>query len=74
MRGPLSRIKARVDRLAGEVVREGCPACRKAETTPRYMVEIEHPEAVDFGPKSETRSVCGRTYPLTHVLIVLEQS
>ena len=74
MRRPLSRLRARVDRLAGEVVREGCSACRKAEATPRYTIEIERPETVDFGPESETCLVCGRTYPLTHVLIVLEQS
>ena len=52
---------------------EGCPQCREAEATTRYTIKTEQPETVEFALESETCSVCGRTYLLKHVLIVLEE-
>ncbi len=80
MRGSLSRVRTRVERLAGQIVRAGCPVCRGDEARMRfcwYDVLADPPVSVAdvlaTQPQSKTCSACGRTYALRYTVIGWEQ-
>ena len=70
MRGSLSGVRSRVDRLALKLVTPqtaGCASCRGQEDTPR-VVCVYGDEVPDI--PSETRcEACGRVIPLRYVTI-----
>ncbi len=80
MRGSLSRVRTRVERLAGQIVRAGCPVCRGDEARMRFCwhdVLADPPVSVAdvlaTQPPSKTCSACGRTYALRYTVIGWEQ-
>ncbi len=74
MRGSLKGVRARVERLASQVVRDGCKACRGDEAKIRYhwrdagSLRSVNDELADR-PQVETCAVCGRTYPLKYMIV-----
>ena len=80
MRGSLKGVRARVERLARQVARDGCKACREDEARMRFCwhdVLADPPVSVAdvlaTQPPSKTCSACGRTYALRHTVIGWEQ-
>ena len=76
MRGSLKGVRARVDRLAGQMVRDGCPVCREDEARTRFCwhdVLADPPvsvtEVLAKEPQLKTCTACGRTYELTYTVI-----
>ena len=70
MRGSLSSVRSRVDRLALKLVpaqAEGCASCRGQEDTPR-VVCIYGDEVPDI-PTEPRCDACGRVIPLRYVTI-----
>ena len=73
MRGSLSSLRARVDRLAGRLGSgAGCPVCREDEARVRYWHRLG--DDPPFGPgdlpaPSQTCTACGRTYARQHCVI-----
>ena len=67
MRGSLSSVKARVDRLARQLVRTGCAVCREDEAAVRLRWIDE--EGANDPPESATCKACGRTYQLHHTVL-----
>ena len=70
MRGSLSGVRSRVDRLALKLVpaqSAGCSSCRGQEDTPR-VVCVYGDEVPDI--PAETRcEACGRVIPLRYVTV-----
>ena len=76
MRGSLRGIRSRVERLAGQVVRDGCSVCREDEAADRlcWRDTLADPpvtvtELLAKEPQSKTCTACGRTYALTYTVI-----
>ena len=70
MRGSLKGVRARVERLARQVVRDGCKACREDEA--RLWVTFDTGFEADKPteePPVQTCAVCGRTYTQTHLAV-----
>ena len=66
----LARVRARVEKLAGQVVREGCPTCRKDEARTEY--HWDSGDGLDDAPTEPRRKTCercGRAYELSCVVI-----
>ena len=76
MRGSLKGVRARVDRLASQVVRDGCKACREDEAQPwvTFDTGFEPDEPVVEEPPVQTCAVCGRTYAQTHLAFSWKRS
>ncbi len=72
MRGSLKGVRARVERLARQVVRDGCEACRGDEAKIRYHWQ-DAPRSVDDKldalPPMKTCAACGRTYAVQYTVI-----
>ena len=68
MRGSLKGVRARVERLASQVARDGCKACREDEARPwiTWEDELDADEPVEE-PPVQTCAVCDRTYAQTHL-------
>ncbi len=78
MRRSLSGVRARVDRLTGQLGRgAGCPVCREDEARVRVRHKMggDAPSGPGDGPAtaSQTCSACGRTYARRHLVIQHEQ-
>ena len=76
MRGSLKGVRARVERLASQVVLDGCKACRGDEAKPRYHWHdtlSDSPRSVDDElaelPQVQTCAACGRTYALQYTVV-----
>ncbi len=65
MRGSLKGVRARVERLASQVVRDGCKACRGDEAKPRFHWQDD--ELAEL-PQEKTCAACGRTYALQYTV------
>ncbi len=72
----LSSVRARVEKLTGAFVREGCAVCREDEARTRYRWHdvLDDPpvsvtEVLATQPPSKTCSACGRTYALAYTVI-----
>ncbi len=66
MRGSLRGVRSRVERIAGQVVRDGCPACREDEAQVRLFWVNDRDERPQL---KETCTACGRTYELQYTLL-----
>ena len=65
MRGSLKGVRARVERLASQVARDGCKTCRVDEARPWITWEDElDADKPAEEPPVQTCAVCGRTYAL----------
>ena len=73
MRGSLSRVRARVDRLASQLLRDGCPVCLGDEARVQvwHHMRDDPPSGTGDGlaTASQTCTACGRTYALRHLVI-----
>jgi hypothetical protein len=78
MRGPLSGVRARIDRLSARLGQEseGCYACLEYEQQVRFSWQdvLVGPDSgkadmVEKQPKSATCGVCGRTYALQYTVL-----
>ena len=70
VRSSLSRIRARVDRLAGQIgVGPGCPVCRDDEA----QTHVRWRNQGDGEPPAEstqrTCAGCGRSYEVSFILV-----
>ena len=68
MRGSLSRVRARVERLAQQLVRTGCAVCQEDEAAVRIRWKDDG-EVSELAPNSATCQECGRTYPLDYTVL-----
>ena len=59
MRGSLKGVRSRVERLAAQVVRDGCYVCREDEAQTRLFWVNERDEEPEL---KATCTACGRTY------------
>ena len=80
MRRSVEGARARVKRLASQVVWDGCPVCWENEARVRlcwHDVLADPPVSVTDvlakEPQSQTCAACGRTYALIHTVIGWEQ-
>ena len=75
MRGSLSGVRSRVDRLALKLVTlqaAGCPSCRGQENTPKVIV-FYGPDAPE--PPTETQCKdCGRVIPYRYMFIGYDEN
>ena len=69
-------VRARVEKLTGAFVRDGCAVCREDEARTRFCwrdVLADPPvsvtEVLATQPPSKTCSACGRTYALAYTVI-----
>ena len=76
----LSSVRARVEKLTGAFVRDGCPVCRGDEARTRFCwrdVLVDPPVSVADvlapQPQSKTCSACGRMYALRYTVLGWEQ-
>ena len=76
MRSSLKGVRARVERLASQVVRDGFKACREDEAQPwvTFDTGFEADEPVVEEPPVQTCAVCGRTYAQTHLAFSWKRS
>ena len=72
----LSSVRARVEKLTGAFVRDGCAVCREDEARTRFCwrdVLADPPvsvtEVLATQPPSNTCSACGRTYAMAYTVI-----
>ena len=61
MRGSLRGVRSRVERIAGQVVRDGCRVCREDEAQGRFPWVNDRDEEPQL---KKTCAACGRTYEL----------
>ena len=76
MRRSLSGVRARVDRLTGQLGSgAGCPVCREDEARVRvwHHTGDDRPSGAGDGLAPQTCTVCGRPYARRHVVIRHEQ-
>ena len=77
MRESLKNVRARVDRLASQLLLDGCPVCREDEARIRIWNDIEDDPSLDAADRlaaaSQTCTACRRTYARRHLVIIHEQ-
>ena len=76
MGGSLRGIRSRVERLAGQVVRDGCSVCREDEAAVQLCWRdtladppVSVTELLAKEPQSKTCTACGRTYELQYTVL-----
>ncbi len=70
MRGSLRGVRSRVERLANQVVRDGCSVCREDEARTRLSwVDWRTGTRDDELQLKKTCTGCGRTYELQYTLL-----
>jgi len=75
VRGSLSGVRSRVDRLALKLVTPqaaGCPTCRGQEHTPK-VVCLYGDEVPDI-PTENVCDACGRVIPLRYVTVFYDRN
>ena len=65
----LARVRAKVERLASNVVRDGCPVCREDEARTEYHWDSGGGlDDAPTEPRTKTCVRCGRAYQLSCVV------
>ena len=81
MRGSLRGVRSRVERIAAQVVRDGCYVCQEDEAQVRFLwrdVLAKPPVSFDDvlanAATTKTCRDCGRTYVLRYTVLSWQES